>query len=225
MARITFTAGQVLAAADINEYLVNEGYQLVETLYFTSNGTFTKATYPWLRAIKVKVQGGGAGGAGAATTDNTGCGGSAGGYAESFITDIAGLDASIAVTRGGLGAGGAAGANNGNAGGTSSFGSLVVATGGEASVTSFIAGNAGVGTAGDLLITGGAGIGGAALRLGSSNGGSSMLGGGAKGLLNNQGANAAVTAYGAGGSGGSAGTTARSGGTGAAGIVIVELYA
>jgi hypothetical protein len=43
-------------------------YNLVQTLYYTSSGTFTKASYPWLRAIKVKVQGAGGGGGGCATT-------------------------------------------------------------------------------------------------------------------------------------------------------------
>ena len=41
-----------------------EGYVYVDTVYFTSSGTFTKATYPWLRAIRVKCQGAGGGGGG-----------------------------------------------------------------------------------------------------------------------------------------------------------------
>jgi hypothetical protein len=110
-----------------------EGYVFVETVYFTSSGTFTKATYPWLRAIRVKCVGGGGGGGGAqpttAITTSGGSGGSSGGYAESFITDIAGLAASVTVTRGAGGAGGN-GANGSN-GGDSSFGALVLGENGN----------------------------------------------------------------------------------------------
>jgi hypothetical protein len=92
-------------------------YRFVTTVYFTSSGTFTKADYPWLRAIRVKCQGGGGGGGGAATTgvgqQAISSGGAGGAYAESFITNIAGLDASVTVTRGAGGTGGAAGNNAG----------------------------------------------------------------------------------------------------------------
>jgi len=39
-----------------------QGYTYHSTVYFTSSGSFTKASYPWLRAIRVKVVGGGGGG-------------------------------------------------------------------------------------------------------------------------------------------------------------------
>jgi hypothetical protein len=80
------------------------GYQYVQTLYFTSSGTFSKASYPWLRGIVVKCQGGGGGGAGAGATPAgqiiSGRSGSGSVYAESFITDISGLSSSVTVTVG-----------------------------------------------------------------------------------------------------------------------------
>jgi hypothetical protein len=82
--------------------LPSNAFAFVETVYFTSNGTFTKADYPWLRAIRVKCQGGGGGGGRAVATSSStvsaGDGGGGGGYAESFITNIASLDASVTVT-------------------------------------------------------------------------------------------------------------------------------
>ena len=173
MSRKVFTAGEVLAAADVNSFLMDQtvmsfagtaargsaigtavegmvtyledsnliqaynstawvtvgnagtaAYNLVQTVYFTSSGTFSKGSYPWLRAIKVKVQGGGGGGAGSGSNGHGGGAGGGSAYAESFITDIAGLDSSVTVTRGAGGAGGAAGNNNGVSGGQTSFGAL-----------------------------------------------------------------------------------------------------
>jgi hypothetical protein len=115
---------------------ISDGYRYVDTLYYTSSGTFTKASYPWLRAIKVKLVGGGGGGCGGKPTSSvevsTGNGGSGAAYAESFITNISGLASSVTVTRGAGGAGGVGGTTGGTGGqgGTSSFGSLVVADGG-----------------------------------------------------------------------------------------------
>jgi hypothetical protein len=129
----TFIDGDTLPASDINNFLVNNG-ELRQILYFTSSGTFTKATYPWLNAIRVKVQGAGGGSGGCSTTGvgQVSMGGSGGGgaYAESFITDISSLGASETVTVGAGGSGGAAGNNSGSTGGASSFGSLVSANGG-----------------------------------------------------------------------------------------------
>ncbi len=217
-----------------------------QVLYYTANGTFKKADYPWLRAIRVRVQGGGGAGGGAAATSGAiqsfGQGGGGGGYAESFITDIASLAATITVTRGAGGTGVAAG--GGNAGGTSSFGSLVVATGGTGGMckpasiyTAYVsAGNGGVGTAGDLRIAGHAGGCGSGDHYGlcaSGSGGGSVLGGG--GASQGTGAGGGTMGgqaggnYGGGGSGstnnGGGSTSNRGGGAGAPGIVIVELYA
>lgn len=112
------------------------GYMLVSrTVYISSPAAFTKATYPWLRAIRVICVGGGGGGGGAALTaasQNAIGGSGCGGYvAETLITDIAGLASSVTLTVGSGGSAGAAG-GAGGAGGDTSFGALCVAKGGVA---------------------------------------------------------------------------------------------
>jgi hypothetical protein len=62
----TFAPGEILTAADTNEFLLNQGYQYRERFTFTSSGTFVKADYPWLRAIRVRCVGGGGAGGGTA---------------------------------------------------------------------------------------------------------------------------------------------------------------
>ena len=222
------------------------GYTYVDTIYYTSNGTFTKATYPWLRAIRVKVQGAGGGGGGARATSSTetdtGAGGGGGGYAESFITDIAGLASSVTVTRGAGGAGGngvdGGPAGAGGVGGSSSFGALVSASGGEGALPQAVVGgfsngnggDGGAGNAGDLLVNGSGGSSStssfSASVVISGAGGSSVLGGGARGRAGNA---DAVNGGSFGGGGGGAcnfiSQSLRTGGVGGNGIVIVELYA
>ena len=222
-----------------------DAYRFVETVYFTSSGTFSKGDYPWLRAIRVKCVGAGGGGGGVATTGSSQVsgapGGGGGGYAESFITDIAGLASSVTVTRGAGGAGGAAGANTGATGGTSSFGGLVVAEGGgggpgdtAGAVPKIFGavGAGGLGTAGDITVAGGNGqrvinvVTSFAL---SGAGGGTVFASVREPSATNTGANGGSgVGFGAGGSGAlnapSQGT-ARSGGAGADGILIVELYA
>jgi hypothetical protein len=223
-----------------------EGYVFVETVYFTSSGTFSKASYPWLRAIRVKVQGAGGGSGGAATTTGSqvaGAGGGGGGaYVESFITDIAGLASSVTVTRGAGGAGGAAGNNAGSTGGASSFGALVSADGGGAgsgqgavSGAAFFANNGspGTGGTGDIVVPGEAGGHSAAITIASpgvigGTGGGSFLGRGARVRRASEGGTAETGfGFGSGASGASNGLSesAKAGAAGANGIVIVELYA
>lgn len=215
---------------------------LQQVLYFTSSGTFTKASYPWLRAIRVRVQGAGGGSGGCVATGSGVASGSASGgggaYAESFITDIAGLASSITVTRGAGGAPGAAGANAGSTGGTSSFGSLVSANGGAGGDGSGAFANAvfngvtgGSTATGDLIIRGGASSHSESsptlVRIGSGGGSylstpsGSFVSFNAVGLLN--GPPFGGGARGVGNTQNNA--TARDGGTGGNGIVIVELYA
>jgi hypothetical protein len=250
----TAVAGEVLTAAFWNTNVRDNiaqlatGYTLSETVYFTASGTFTKATYPWLRAIRVRCQGGGGGGAGAGVTFAevaAGRGGGGGVYAESFITDIAGLASSVTVTVGAAGAGGATGTNAGTAGGTSSFGALVSAPGGNAGSTSDFGSvsiwNAGVnspttGGTGDLLIPGGGNEIAFNLSLNvliGSRGGDSFWGrGGTRGLTFASGSGANGNA-GAGLGGGGAGglnaqgnnSTTRAGGAGTIGRILLELYA
>lgn len=98
---------------------------------FTSDGSFVKANYPGLKAIRIRLVGGGGGGGGCPTTSSTeavgGGGGGGGGYAETFVK-FSDLDASEEIVVGPGGAGGAAGQNNGVVGGQTRFGEV---TGGE----------------------------------------------------------------------------------------------
>lgn len=219
-----------------------ESYRYKQTVSFTSSGTFTKASYPWLRAIRVKCQGGGGagGGTGSLGLNQVQVSGSGGGgaYAESFITDIAGLASSITVT---VGAGGTGVSNAaGNQGGTTSFGSAVSAAGGFGGIRmdNLTLNEMRQGTApqttgtGDLVIPG---CGTEANRNSgqygvhaSPKGGDSVLGAGGRTALGyGTAAGNAGAVYGGGGSGSVGGNyaTAQTGGNGAAGIVIVELYA
>lgn len=219
------------------------GMRYVDTVYFTSSGTFSKASYPWLRGIRVLVQGAGGAGGGAAApgagNHNAGSGGGGGGCTEAFITGIAGLPTNVTVT---VGAGGtAASGAAGNAGGDSSFNSTIIGSGGggglttaaSALATSATPGAGGEGSGGDATYAGSAGGmagGNATLGIGGSGGGA-HLGGGAVGAYTGAGSGGVTGAagknYGGGGGGGTANAsaTARSGGAGAPGIVIVELYA
>jgi hypothetical protein len=223
-------------------------YRYVDTIYYTSNGTFTKASYPWLRAIRVKCVGGGGGGGGTGTTGagvtTNAASGGGGAYAESFITDIAGLDASVTVTRGNAGAGGAAGANAGSNGGQASFGALVAANGGFGGVGSSgfappVAGNVspgGQGGTGQLLKVGGpsearisafAAIGEAPKPGDSGFSVNNIPGFFTFSSVSGQ-TPAVNQAIGCGGRAAAAAqsqSTAQPGGAGAPGIVIVELYA
>jgi len=246
----TPSEGMVSFLKDTNEIAVyngtawvvyaGRGYQYVQTVYFTSSGTFTKATYPWLRAVKVKtVGGGGGGGYAGGTAAGSGGGGGASAYAESFILATS-LSASETVTVGAGGAGGVAATDTDATDGTdSSFGALVVAdAGGDGQswdsndLRTSRGGEGGVASSstGDFKTDGQAGTFGALLDIGTyyemcgGTGGASILGGGGRG---GQGDNAGGNgSYGAGGGGAGERTTGgNNGGDGGAGIVIVELYA
>jgi len=196
---------------------------------FTSSGTWNKPT--GVSYIIVEVIGGGGGGGGNDTAlSSSGGGGGGGGYAR-VVLSAASLT-SETVTVGGGGAGGAAGNNNGVAGVTSSFGSLCVATGGAAGqvASSDVSPLGGIGTTGDMLVAGSAGLpdqdtGGVGANR-SSPGGASAFGSGGASLFNS-GNGASGRDFGGGGAGGyndgvSAGN--RAGGNGATGLVIVTEY-
>jgi len=225
------------------------GFRLAGTRYFTSSGVFEKAN-PLLtgdinvRAIRVRACGGGGGGAGSPATTagqvHAGCSGSGSAYAESFITNIAGLGTSETVTVG-LGGAGGVGAANGADGQASAFGSLLEARGGlggfSQGVITATGGYPGVsgqtiGT-GDLVLSGSpstVGIASPGAFILSGIGGSSVIGGGASGVerFGSTGANGINGgAFGGGGSGSVQGPsqgTPKDGGTGANGIVIVDVY-
>lgn len=220
---------------------------LREVLTYTSNGTFNKGSYPWLRAVRIKCQGGGGGGGGViSNTGRTaiGAGGSGGHYAESYFEVTSIPSGNITVTRGAGGSAGSSSAGTGGNGGTSSFGSLVVAHGGIGGAGEDAAGFFGatprvVGSTlpnsstptGQIIVRGGASQAGTAQGTNwaaSGAGGDSFLGkgGGSVAVVSASTTGNAGGQYGGGGSGaaGAANGTNRAGGAGAIGIVIVELY-
>lgn len=232
--------------ADAIDASLGEGYAYVETVYFTASGSFTKASYPWLRAVRLRVLGAGGGGGGIGTTTTTqwagGAGGGSGAYAESFVLEGA-LSASETVTIGAAGAGGI-GANDGTAGGTTTF--FGIDCGGGGGGSSFLT-TAGAGfamarpgprgsvTAGtpDLQINGSAGsppVTPTSRNVGG-NGADSQIGAGGPGgnaVTAASGPGLIATGYGAGGGGAAVryGTVAsQNGGDGTAGVVILELFA
>jgi hypothetical protein len=211
-----------------------------EMVVFTANGTFTKASYSGLVAVKVRVLGGGGAGGGAATTGSGqtsgGAGGSSGGYAEKYIP-VASIPttATVAVGAGGTPASGTTG-GNGNAssfdgftcagsaglgGGTAAAGAVLRTAPPTAAGTP--------GGLGDLVVHGTPGEGWLSLAAGQTRGGAggnSPLGSGGVGIVIAGNGEAALS-YGAGGGGATNGqsqATARSGGAGGPGIVIVELF-
>jgi hypothetical protein len=226
----TFNPGEILTAADVNEHLLNGGYQYRETVYYTSSGTFSKADFPWLRAIRVRCQGGGGAGGGR-NTSGASAGGGGGGYAEKFITDIAGLPSTVTVTRG---AGGASVSTTttGNAGVSSVFdptGLNVIGAGGGGG------GVAGGGTGGgfsnaDFGASGSSGASslnglGTGRETGASGGGSHLGGGGSGASTGNSNGSPGLVYGGGGGGAATAATDPRTSGSGANGIVIVDLFA
>lgn len=240
MSAAAISAAEATSVGDAFENLetsVNTGYRLNQILTLTSSTTFYKASYTWLRAIRVIcVGGGGASGAavGAASGQSNGGGGGGGAYAESFITDIAGLGSSITVT---VGAGGTGTATNGNDGSDSSFGSLVVAAGGKggasmtstAGTSSAASGVGGLASSctGDMKIDGGDGSNGrvtSGIAMLTCDGGASLLSGTTR-TRTNSGIGLTGHSYGGGASGANATTATFNGGAGGAGVVIVELYA
>ena len=202
---------------------------------FTANGTFTVPA--GITKIKVCVYGGGAGGGPKTIGPNYGGGGGgAGGYAEGIYTVIPLSNYTVIVGSGGNGgSGGALGTN----GGTSSFGTLINASGGLAGTSRILGGFGGFGSGGYLntsLGSGGSGsVGGNAGSNGTGGGGSgggfeSFAGGGGGGGFGggNGGSNItpgtnalANTGGGGGGAPGGGADPGVNGGNGAAGKVIV----
>ena len=186
---------------------------------FTSNGTWTKPA--GCRRIVVELVGGGGGGGGSRCTTVLGAsGGGGGGYSRKII-DVEAI-ASETVT---IGAGGIGGSYDGSyvytpatAGGTTSFGAHLSATGGAiGSNASTNGGAGGVGSSGDINLTGISGGMSRSLIVSTSDIGS-FAGYGGETKLN---------AYGRGGSGGQSAYTCPSrvaGSNGSSGIVIVTEY-
>lgn len=213
-----------------------EGYLYSETVVFTSSGTFSKASYPGIRAVRVRAVGGGGGGGSPANADSGAPGGGGGGYAESLLLESS-LAASETVTVGSGGAAGTAGGDGGS-GGTSSFGSHLSANGGSGGTatgsTIGLGGLGGSASGGNIMnVTGGGGqsTGNPALYTTAGiypagTGGGSILGtGGRAGAARaSNWAGGPGNGYGGGGAGGYNRNSTTSGGAGASGIVLVDIY-
>lgn len=215
------------------------GYRYLTTEVFGASGSFTKATYPGIRAVRVYLVGAGGQCGGCAATaagqSSEGGAGGGGGYAESFLLEGA-LAANITVTIGAGGTGGGAGAT-GNAGGSTSFGAILSATGGGGGVAmGAVSGNAvndggssGLGSSGNILNLAG-GIGGAGLVVGGTAmrgnmGGASRYGASAQsGATNTNGEPGLLYGSGGGCTRNGASQAARAGANGAPGLVIVDVY-
>lgn len=212
------------------------GISSVNVQTFTTSGTYTPTA--GMKYCTIEVVGGGGGGGGA--EDSTGIGiacgsgGGAGGYAR-LTASAATIGASQTVTIGAGGAGGTAGPNPGSNGGTTSVGTLVSATGGTGGSQGSAANGdigfgspGGVGSSGDINISGGPGYPGIGYtssgnRCASGSGGNSYFGSG--GISVNDAPGQSGAGYGGGGSG--AATVfdaAEAGGNGTDGVVIITEY-
>lgn len=191
--------------------------RLIGTQYFASPGTSTYTPTTGTNYVIVEVWGGGGSGgsSGAYAT-----GGGAGGYAREKITSSF---SGVTVT---VGSGGSAVTTAlGNNGGTSSFGALVSATGGDGGKTSPNSNaSGGSGAGGDLNLKGGYG---SAVYAAQSSGltliltlGGSVTGGGGQ-VISTSASSVAGNAPGGGGSGNGSGASSGAGGSG---LVIVWEY-
>lgn len=226
----------LISHADLLSTHSVKGFRMDEPIYFTADDTFVKANFPELRAVIVEVQGAGGAGGGADATgtgeSSFGAGGAGGGYSRSLIL-ASSLAASETITVG-SGGNGAAGAGGGN-GANSSFGTHVVANGGNGGGSVIPTGTSGAtrtGTSrpgagtGDLTLPGNPGAG--SLRITaqqglSGEGGHGLYGKGGGQSKGSGGAGEGGGLHGAGG-GGAANVqdqAATAGGNGLGGIVIV----
>jgi hypothetical protein len=224
-----------------NLTFIRSSVGLQQTLTFTTPGTtsFTKASFPGLTRLRVRVIGGGGGAAGAtstATTASTAAGAGGGGYSESVLNASAlGASETIVVGAGGLGG---IGAGAGTPGGTSSFGGFVIAFGGPNSVNVMPPANAfgdnnatpgaPVGT-GQIAVPGGVGENSDRWTSGVGHGGMGGISGGAYGIGGTPAAFDQLAGpglgYGGGGGGGAASVGFTfNGGAGAPGAVFLDLY-
>lgn len=210
-------------------------------VYFTSSGTFAKADYPGLRAVRVTCVGAGGGAGGCAATGageaSVSGAGHAGAIAISFVL-ADDLNPTETVTVGAGGSGGS-GTNDGSPGGASSFGSHCSADGGNGGQGGGASSGAvyGFNDAGSQSMTGDITFPGATASprftgfTGTAPfgipfpGANSPYGRGGRPASNDNGGNA--SGFGAGGGAarnGSNQASARTGGDGAPGLVIVELW-
>ena len=227
---------QVMAAL---KKMLQKG-RLLNVRAITTSGTYTPT--PGTTSILVEAVGGGASGANCASTSATTFGAAGGGGSGTYVKALFNtLPSTVAVTIGSGGNGAAPGANAGNPGGQTTFGSLLTAPGGTASIAGFIGttitgssgsvnGSPGTVT-GDTVITNLPGMaGGPAFSLNttlniSGLGGSNPLGtGGWAGIAGGGGRPASGYGSGSGGVNQPANTTSVTGISGQPGAVIVYEY-
>lgn len=219
-----------------NNMLNSSDITTVNSVLFTTNGTYTPTA--GMKYCVIEVIGGGGGGGGvtsAAGHSAAAGGGGGGGYSKSIFSKAA-IGVSQAVTIGSGGFGAAPGANNGGNGTSTTVGALIEADGGHGgfgtvastNVISYgIFGAGGGGGTGQVFVDGRNGFIGTAYgpsQIGiSGSGGDSFYGTGGEQLINLPGANGFN--YGGGGGGGSSGNTGDAGGgAGTNGCVIITEY-
>lgn len=199
-----------LGLADASGYVG----RLIKTQTFAAAGTFTYTRTPGAKKARVYVTGaGGSGARGSSTTAPPGGGGGAGGTAIKMITLTQDTYTVVVGAR----------ALGGSPGGSSSFGTECAASGGGFA-TGGGGGAPGVGSGGDINLSGGYGSDATDSSLGgygSGDGGASYWGGGRK-----AGTGTGQSDYGAPGSGGGGNQAANTAGQnmGAPGIVYIEEY-
>lgn len=214
-------------------------FQSINVQTFTTSGTYTPTSGMSYCIIEVQGAGGGGGAttATAAGTVSAAAGGGGGGYARG-VFDAATVGASQTVTIGAGGAGGTSG-GAGSTGGTTSVGSLISGSGGEAGSNAgafagtAVQGGSGGGAAnGDFQIAGHAGSASLATTAAGNAGagGASYFGSLRKANTAQSGggssAGGAGTNYGGGGAGALTmqSAAAQSGGAGAGGIVVITEF-
>ena len=237
------TTGQVLTAVTGSAPIWQTFPFSINVQTFTSSGTYTP-TAGMLYCI-IECVGGGGGGGGVAATSATTCaaasGGSGGSYARKFAS-AATIGASQVVTVDLGGTGGSAGNNSGSDGGSTSVGTICIATGGgggtgcPASALVLIPGGTGTTTGtGDIVIRGSDGGNSIAMFIATpggwvypGSGGSSFFAGSVQGQpgTNNHNTGRSGYNYGGGGCGGenTPSQLAAGGGNGAPGIVIITEF-
>lgn len=188
---------------------------LISVVTYSSSGTYVVPSN--CNKILVKLVGGGGGAAGYCES------GGAGGYAEGQYTVVPGTSYTVTVGGGGSSVGYYAAAGDG---GTTSFGSLISASGGYGANrnTSHGGGHGGIGSGGQVNLYGGTGTGhanGGSHSQTAAGGGSYFGGPGSKSRGNNSDNNS--PAFGSGASGG-IGEIGSSGAVGKGGLVIVYAY-
>lgn len=182
---------------------------------FTSNGTYTVPSN--CRKILVQIVGGGGGSAGYNEA------GGGGGFAEGVYSVTPGATYSVTIGGGGGGVGYYAAAGDG---GTSSFGSLISASGGYGSNRNYShgGGHGGSGSSGQINLQGGTGTGhGNSASHGQPSGGGPTFFGGPGGQYRDTAPSNFSGAYGTGATGGRT-NDGGSGTTGKAGVCVVYAY-